>query len=230
MSDYVEVIAIVEGKTEQVFVDSILKPYLAERNVYMTATLVSKPGQKGGDVKFSRTIKDLRNHLKQRSDTYITTIVDYYGIKEWPGIDQVPRGAVPAKIAEVVNGATLSAVMQEYPNVRAETRFIPYLAVHEFEALLFSNSEVLAARVGIDKEVVDGVIAQCDAPEAINNSPNTAPGKRLDAWSPGGKFKKTTTGIAIAREIGIATMREKCPLFNGWLTSLEQLAGVSDEA
>jgi hypothetical protein len=223
MNDYVEVIAIVEGKTEQVFVESILVPYLSERNVFMAATQVSKSGQKGGDVKFSRTEKDLRNHLKQRLDTYVTTIVDYYGIKEWPGIDQVPNGATPAKIAEVVNEATRSAVIEAYPEVRADTRFIPYVAVHEFEALLFSDSEVLATKVGVDKETVDGVIAHCGEPEAINNNPTTAPGRRLDAWSPGGKFKKTTTGIAIAREIGIATMRDQCPIFNAWLTSLEQL-------
>ena len=38
MSDYVEVIAIVEGKTEQIFVEKLLAPYLAVKNVYMTAT------------------------------------------------------------------------------------------------------------------------------------------------------------------------------------------------
>ena len=33
MSDYIEVIAIVEGKTEQVFVESVLQPYLAQQNI-----------------------------------------------------------------------------------------------------------------------------------------------------------------------------------------------------
>ncbi len=115
MSNYIEVIVIVEGKTEQIFVESILAPYLGYngheadlvlaqiclttnlkinligyvlfhiKNIGMKATQVSKPGQKGGDVRFSRVKKDLRNHLKQRSDTYISTFVDYYGIKEWLG-------------------------------------------------------------------------------------------------------------------------------------------------
>lgn len=60
MSDYIEVIAIVEGKTEQVFVEQVLKPYLEEKMIFISATQASKPGQKGGDVKFSRVINDIR--------------------------------------------------------------------------------------------------------------------------------------------------------------------------
>jgi hypothetical protein len=87
MSDYIEAIAIVEGKTEQIFIEKVLAPYLALKNIFMTATQVSKPGQKGDDVKFSRTLKDIRNHLKQRPETVVCTFVDYYGIKEWPGVN-----------------------------------------------------------------------------------------------------------------------------------------------
>jgi len=82
MNNYIEVIVIVEGKTEQTFIESILAPYLGLKYIGMRATQVSKPGQKGGDVKFTRVKKDVRNHLKQRRDTYISTFVDYYGIKE----------------------------------------------------------------------------------------------------------------------------------------------------
>jgi hypothetical protein len=49
------------------------------------------------------------------------------------------------------------------------------------------------------------------------------PIKRLDAWSKNGKFRKTTTGIAIARDIGIGKMREKCPLFHSWLKTFEDM-------
>ncbi len=72
MSDYVEVVALVEGKTEQVFIDKLLGKYLADRNIFMTAIQLSKPGQKGGDVKFSRALKDISSHLKERPNTYVT--------------------------------------------------------------------------------------------------------------------------------------------------------------
>lgn len=225
MSDYVEVITIVEGKTEQIFIESILAPYLIENKVIIKATQVSKPGQKGGDVKFSRAVKDIGNHLKQRSETYVSTFVDYYGIKEWPGLDKVPLQATPIEIAEAVNAETRKAVAQSYPQLRTDTRFIPYLAVHEFEALLFSCSETLATRLGIKAADVEKVLSDCGEPEAINNNPTTAPSKRLDAWSEGGKFAKTSSGISIATDIGIPTIREKCPVFNAWLLCLESLTG-----
>ena len=226
MSDYVEAIAIVEGKTEQIFIEKVLAPYLALKNIFMTATQVSKPGQKGGDVKFSRTVKDIRNHLKQRPETYVCTFVDYYGIKEWPGVDTLATNFSPAEIANCVNQASRAAVLEQHPDLQSDRRYIPYFAVHEFEALLFSDSEVLARKLGIDVAKVQAVLDECGEPEAINNSPQTAPSKRLDNWCEG-KFKKTTAGIAIADEIGIPTLREKCLVFNAWLNQLEALVGLA---
>ncbi|MEY8195528.1 MAG: DUF4276 family protein [Cycloclasticus sp.] len=222
MSNYVEVIAIVEGKTEQIFVEKVLAPYLALKNIFMTATQVSKPGQKGGDVKFSRTVKDILNHLKQRPDTYVCTFIDYYGIKEWPGVDTLATNSSPTEIAQCVNQASRKAVLEQNPNLQSDRRYIPYLAVHEFEALLFSDSDVLANKLGIGVAEIQAVLDECGEPEAINNGPQTAPSKRLDHWC-GGKFKKTTVGISIAEEIGISTLRKKCRVFNVWLNQLEGL-------
>jgi len=222
LNSYIEVNAIVEGKTEEIFINSLLQPYLATKKVYMTASQVSKPGQKGGDVRFARVKNDLEKYLKQRTDTYVTTLVDFYGVHEWPGIDQVPANASPAKIAEIVYGATLTAVVKLFATQQAEKRFIPYLAIHEFEALLFSDSACLATELGIAEEKTAAVLAECGEPEAINNSPITAPSKRLNAWS-NGKFLKTITGITVARKIGIPKMREQCPLFDGWLRRFEAI-------
>jgi hypothetical protein len=124
-----------------------------------------------------------------------------------------------------VNEATKKEVVASFPEQRADRRFIPYMAIHEFEALLFSSSAILATRLGKKESHVKAVLTACGEPEAINNHPETAPSKRLDAWSKNGKFSKTTTGMAIAREIGIDRMREKCPLFNGWIESFEAMIG-----
>ena len=223
MSSYIEVIVIVEGKTEQIFIDSILAPYLGFKNIGMRATQVSKPGQKGGDVRFTRVKKDVRNHLRQRSDTYVSTFVDYYGIKEWPGIDNIPPQAAPSGIAATLNEAAKNEVVSLFPEIQTERRFIPYIAIHEFEALLFSDAETLADKLEIDVSKVNNVLNQFKQPEAINNSPQTAPSKRLDSWATNGKFPKTTMGIDIARGIGIDKMREKCSLFDAWLQSFEEI-------
>ena len=92
--------------------------------------------------------------------------------------------------------------------------------IHEFEALLFSDSAILARRLGVDKKHVDKTLEKFSGkPEMINNSRDTAPSKRLQAWMPA--YKKTITGIPIAEEIGIDKMRLAAPLFDAWLKSLE---------
>lgn len=223
MSKFIEVIAIVEGKTEQVFIESVLAPYLARKMIFITATQVTKPGQKGGDVRFERVKKDLALHLKQRGDTYVTTFVDYYGVKAWPGLGQVPPNATPAQIAQTVNAAAKEDICAHHAEQRAEQRFIPFMAMHEFEALLFSDCHVLSVELDVDEKDITAVLDACGEPEAINNHPETAPSKRLNGWSRNGVFAKTTTGIAIARRIGIDRMREKCPLFNAWIAHFEAI-------
>lgn len=224
MSNCIEVMAIVEGKTEEIFINSMVQPHLADKNIFVRATQITKPGQKGGDVRFERAKKDLGMHLKQRPDTYVTLFVDYYGIKsDWPGLSDIRQGATPAEISETINAATKKEVVKLYADQRADKRFVPFIAVHEFEALLFSNPESLSTRLGVELARVEKVLQECGEPEAINNDPVRAPSKRLDAWSKNGKFRKTTTGIAIAREIGIIKIREKCPLFNSWLKTFEDM-------
>ena len=89
--------------------------------------------------------------------------------------------------------------------------------------MLFSDPEVLARKLEVDSSLINAVLAECGEPEDINNSPNTAPSKRLDALIRRGKFQKTAMGITIAQEIGIKEIRTKCPVFNQWLTTLETL-------
>lgn len=223
MSDYINVIAIVEGRTEQVFIEKVLQPYLANKMIFLKATQVTKPGQKGGDVRFERVKHDLEIHLKQRSDTYVTTFVDYYGTKEWPGLDMVVPNSTPEQISTCINESTKEKINEFFEDQQADRRFIPYMAMHEFEALLFSDSSSLAGALNIQEAVISNVLNECGEPEAINNHPQTAPSKRLDAWSRNGKFPKTTKGIAIASEIGINKMREKCPVFNAWIAGFEAL-------
>ena len=76
MSNIIEIVAIVEGPTEQVFIRDILAPYLWSGGIFISPIIVTKPGQKGGDVKFSRVKNDIEKHLKQRQDTYLTLFID----------------------------------------------------------------------------------------------------------------------------------------------------------
>jgi hypothetical protein len=225
MNSVVEVIVIVEGKTEQTFVEKLLVPYLAGKGIILRATQVSKPGQRGGAIRFERVRRDIGNHLKQRRDTFVSTIVDYYGTTEWPGLDNIPANSTPEQIAEILNEAAKHEIIIAFPDRNPERRFIPYMAIHEFEALLFSDSAILADELGFSRALADNALTECGRPEAINNSRETAPSHRLDKWS-NGRYAKTTVGIGIAEKIGIEKMRGQCPLFDTWVKSLEQLKGT----
>ena len=92
MNESAEIVALVEGKTEGIFISKLLAPHLTRLNVYMTPIIISKPGEKGGDVRFGRVKNDIGLHLKQRTGTYLTLFVDYYGLKgDWPGLDEAKR-------------------------------------------------------------------------------------------------------------------------------------------
>ncbi|WP_300477403.1 DUF4276 family protein [Shewanella sp.] len=224
MSDYMEVVAIVEGRTEQIFVERVLSPYLGNKNIFITAAQISKPGQKGGDVKFSRAERDIGRFLKQRPDIYVTHFFDYYGLKEWPALDTILNQS-HTEIAQLLNNAAFAHIIQSYGDYQAQNRFIPYMAMHEFEALLFSDEIILADALDVDVGQIKAIITACEEPEKINNSRETAPSKRLNQLKLSGTFKKTTEGISIAEQIGVEKMRQRCPLFNEWLSQLESKLG-----
>ena len=222
MNKQAEVVALVEGPTERIFVEKLLAPWLGQKNIFLTPIILSKPGEKGGDVKFARAQRDIGLHLKQRRDTYLTLFIDYYGIKnDWPGYAEAKKQRDHRQKAEIMNTATREKVTALFADQKAARRFIPYVAMFEFEALLFSSPAILARHLGVREKEVQSILDECGEPEKINDSPASAPSKRLEALA--NRFGKTTTGIAVATEIGIANIRAQCPLFNAWLGALEQL-------
>jgi len=223
MSKPIRITILCEGQTEEKFVKELLAPYFLRRNIFITPIVLSKKGQKGGDVKFSRAERDIVNSLRQSNVSAVSTFVDYYGVKEWPGKDNVLPNSPPDQIADCLNHAAKDAICSKYDKLNPQNRFIPFVAVHEFEALLFSDSKILAEHLHIEQAKVDEVLSEHDGlPEKINSSPATAPSKRLEQWD--ARYGKTTAGIAIASAIGIEKMREKCPLFDTWLCAIERKA------
>ncbi len=224
MSNFAEITAIVEGKTEQIFIQDIVAPYLAGKGIYITPIIIAKPGQRGGDVKFARAKNDIELHLKQRSDTFLTLFVDYYGIKsDWPGLKEAKKESMPSGKAEKVNSATKEQVNNLFGKYNSDRRFIPYVAMHEFEAMLFSEPQELAKQLQVLQSDIDKILKECGEPENIDDSPHSAPSKRLEKLS--SRFKKTSTGIAIAKAIGLVKIRKRCPIFNNWLKEIESIKG-----
>jgi len=224
MSD-VEVYIIVEGRTEQTFIREVLAPVFGYKGLFLYPVLIGNPGHKGGDIRFSRAENDISNFLKQRSDIYVSSMFDYFRIDpDWPGRANVRDNDTAVKKAEKIEDKTLTEIIKSFPNQNAEERFIPYIEMHEFEALSFSDASVLANLIGVDPGKIDSVLNECGEPEEINDNPETSPSKRLQSLSDK-KYRKVAMGKAIAEAIGIQTMRKKCPHFDEWLKRLERLTG-----
>lgn len=224
----VDIYVVVEGQAEQTFVRDVLAPHMAPGKIYLHPALIGKPGHKGGDIRFDKAKNDIGNFLRQRNDTYITTMFDYFRIdSEWPGkadaLRQVKNGTnlTASQKAGILETATLTEIVRIFPGCDSENRFIPYIEMHEFEALLFSDADVLADKTQIDAALIRRIIEKYDSPEEINDDPANAPCKRLEALKDG--YRKVAMGKTISEAIGIAAIRRQCPHFNDWLTKLEQL-------
>lgn len=219
---------VVEGQTEQTFIREILAPALSLQRIYLYPALIGKPGHKGGDIRFDRAAKDIGQFLKQRSNTFVSTMFDYFRIDPaWPGLEKVQRqsegGAklAPQQKAGTLESATYEAVIKAYPDTNAQERFIPYIEMHEFEALLFSDADILAERTQIDLGTIQAVLEQHGDPEAINDDPAQAPSKQILNHNP--SYRKVAMGKVITEAIGIPTLRQKCSHFDQWLSKLENL-------
>ncbi len=100
-------------------------------------------------------------------------------------------------------------------------RFIPFVVMHEFEGLLFSDCAAFSRGIGRPdlaaglQEIRD----QFATPEEIDDSLVTAPSKRVEALVPG--YEKPLLGVLAILKIGLARIRAECPHFDEWVTRLE---------
>ena len=199
---------VVEGQTEQEFVNSVISPYLQEFGILsVTPVLVrtSRTGR-GGMVSYSHlanTIKPLL--MSEKSDYIVTTFIDFFRLPhDMPHYEDSMKK--PDKIEQI---QSLEAAIDEAIDDR---RFFSYIQLHEFEALLFSSnkgfeyyfSEELAAKTA-------SIISSYDNPEG-------APSKRLLAIK--SDYNKVLEGNLIALEIGIKSILEKCPRFAEWIKTI----------
>lgn len=105
---------------------------------------------------------------------------------------------------------------------KLRSRFVPYIQLHEFEGLLFSDISVFQTNFTkneLNFSLLESAVNSARTPEEINNGPSTAPSERLKKAISG--YDKVTDGAFLALEIGLETIREKCILFNEWIERLE---------
>jgi len=212
---------LVEGQTEERFVKDVLCPAFERREIYVLPTILTtkivKSGAnfKGGVTNYAKLKLDLTK-LLQDSKAVVTTMIDYYGLPtDTPGMSSRPSAPAIQRVRHVED-----AIFQ---NVGCPGHFRPFLALHEFEALLFTDTEITASVIPAREKAAALLAASKGAePEDINENPATAPSKRLQQVFP--TFKKTLHGPTAAKRIGLDAIRARCPHFNDWILWMESLA------
>ncbi|CAE15675.1 unnamed protein product [Photorhabdus laumondii subsp. laumondii TTO1] len=209
----------VEGQTEETFVRDVLAPYFVAQQIYLTPILVqTSTSQKGGITSYGKVKYQITRLCRQDPGAFVTTLIDYYGLPtDFPDYNEQQDNAANERVVKLE---------QAFANDIGQTNFIPNLLLHEFEALLFCQPEKFADWLDDNApiSVLQTIKAQFDSPEDINNSPQTAPSKRILAIVP--NYHKTLHGPLIAGDIGLDTIRSQCPHFNQWLNKLTNLSFV----
>lgn len=206
---------VVEGQTEQEFVNSLISPYLRNFGILSVTPILIRTSRtgRGGMVNFQHLLNTVKMLLgSSQVDFIVTTFIDFFRLPDtMPQYAQSKR--LPNKISQVE--ALETAIDQSI----SDRRFFSYIQLHEFEALLFSNNKGFEYYFPEDfaKETAS-IISVYENPEDINTSPEGAPSKRLLAIK--SDYNKVLEGNLIALEIGIGPILEKCPRFALWINKI----------
>lgn len=228
----VDLLAVVEGRSEKAFLDRVVAPYLGGREVFLRTTLVGKPGHKGGTRSWLSVRGDLVRHLQSNKPTwrvFVTTMFDYFrmpstGQGAWPG--RQAAGSLPhdqkAPRVEMDMHADLCRSMGSSFDPRL---FVPYVQMHELEALLFASITALERAFPEQAKAIATLSQSTESlePEEINDSPQSAPSKRIINLLPEYGDAKVRAVEDALSYIGLPALRARCPHFGQWIRTLETL-------
>lgn len=217
-----------EGQTEERFVSKVMKPYLKDYGIVLKPRILltsKKKNQRGGMINYSQAKRDVENWISEnrnrKSEThYYTTMFDFYALpSDFPCMDEI----------EMYTDAygKVSAVERAMAEKFQVSDFIPYIQLHEFEALLLSDVSQIIAKFPTQERTItklQKVLDGCNGnPELVNTGRTTAPSKRITAVveeSRKYKYHKVQDGVDIACRIGIDVMMNKCNHFKEWIDNL----------
>lgn len=208
-----------EGPTEEMFINEVLYPFffnigLVVRPIVCTTKRTIRGKFKGGVSDYNKIKNELTIICKSHSHEFVTTMFDYYAMpSNTPGIDNQDADVV-RRIESVE-----AAINADIGLRNCSFHFM----LHEFEGILFSNPASFSLIA--DEDTVGKVQNIRDAfptPEHINNSPETAPSKRLAQLIPG--YAKVRNGTILSKDMGIDAIIKECPHFRNWIRQIADMA------
>jgi Domain of unknown function (DUF4276) len=221
----------VEGQTEETFVNEVLSGHLMQVGyASVSARIIGNArlrSRRGGIRPWPAVRRDIVNHLKGDLGCIATTMVDFYGLPRegegaWPGRAKASEVQACDR-ARIVEDALANDIAINLGIETDSGRFVPFVLMHEFEALLFSDCQAFSR--GIGRSDLESRFMQIrnsfESPEDINDSPDTCPSRRVLSIVHG--YEKPLLGVLAVLEIGLIRIRKECPHFNNWLQRLESL-------
>ncbi|HET6842720.1 MAG TPA: DUF4276 family protein [Candidatus Angelobacter sp.] len=217
---------VAEGQAEESFLDKVLAPVLWSSGVYLRPVVLGTPGHKGGKVNYARVKKDVLALLKQDRTIYCSTMLDFYGLGA--GFPGTPLQQNLRNIEKVIRieQAIKTDITAQISDLRPDVRFLPYLQLHEYEGLLFSDPAAFADGIRQPhlRQSFEEIRQSFVSPEDINDHPDTAPSKRVLGIYPG--YNKVLEGTLAAQSVGIARMLQECAHFRQWVERLQALSEI----
>jgi len=208
----------VEGQTEMEFCKKVLTPFFRSHNIEMIPIVVSTSRDrcgtkyKGGCINMDRIRSEVTRLLN--SFDFVTTFYDFYGFNDRPtnDIDELEK-----KIFELFN----------------DSRLIPYVQKYEFETLLFSKPEYYEDYFGnsrVTNKMKQIVQEFQEDIEKINDSPQTAPSKRMEKLfeEVGESYDKVFHGEGIAGDMGMTVLMSRATRFKNWIDKIAVLGDLND--
>lgn len=217
-----------EGQTEERFVKEVLKPYFKSTGIVLKHRLLITSKKKdayGGMLSYKQAKGDLMAWMSENKGRtseihYYTTMFDFYALPDdFPGFDDSSSISDPYVKVETLEKAFKDDVNHQ--------KFIPYIQLHEFEALCFCDISKMKSLYPEAKKQIDQLAKVLDLyngnPELINNSPQTAPSKRIVSnIEQSGKYRynKPWAGVKVTGDIGIDVILKMCRHFREWIALL----------
>ena len=211
-----QVCILVEGQTEEAIVKTLLIDAAEARAIYLIPIIVrtslTPAGASRGGGSWKHYDRQLNDLLSQSHWDLVGLIIDYYGYPSGAPGFELPEAPGDQRQQQIV-----AALKEHYP----DPRFHPLVVLHEIESLVLSAIRAGGGRGLLSEKTIEHLIRAIDdagGPEKINNGEKTSPSKRLLTLEP--EYGKTSTGISILREAGLAAVLDRCPVFAAWWRTL----------
>lgn len=157
---------------------------------------------RGGLSTYVKARADLKRWMKERPRDYFTSMFDFYRLPtDFLGMNHSAKSSL-AKVKHIESAFATDIDFH---------RFIPYIQMREFEALLFADITLLKGELFGKDNAIEALREETIQllPEEINNGPSSSLSKRIISKLP--NYDKVVNGVSVTKAIGVDTLCNACP-------------------